>query len=37
LILAGAVIGSVLVGRLLMRSGPDEPRPGIASDEAPAT
>ena len=37
LILAGAVIGSVLVGRLLMRSGPDEPRPGIESGEAPAT
>jgi CAAX protease family protein len=37
LIFAGAVIGSVLVGRLLMRSGPDEPRPGITSDEAPAT
>ena len=37
LILAGAVIGSVLVGRLLMRSGPDHPRPGIASGEAPAT
>jgi membrane protease YdiL (CAAX protease family) len=37
LIFAGAVIGSVLVGRLLMRSEPDEPRPGIASGEAPAT
>ena len=36
LIFAGAVIGSVLVGRLLMRS-PDEPQPGVASGEAPAT
>jgi membrane protease YdiL (CAAX protease family) len=37
LMLVGAVTGSVLVGRLLMRSGPDEPRPSISSGEAPAT
>jgi uncharacterized protein len=37
LILVGAVIGAVLVGRLLMKSDPEEPRPDIASGEAPAT
>lgn len=36
LILVGAVIGAVLVGYMLMRRGPDETRPSIASGEAPA-
>jgi len=36
-ILVGAVIGAIWVGRRLMgRSGPDEPRPSVASSEAPA-
>jgi hypothetical protein len=37
LILVGAVIGAVLVGRLLMRGVPDETRPSVAGGEAPAT
>jgi uncharacterized protein len=37
LIFVGAVIGAVVVGRLLMRGGPDETRPSVASGEAPAT
>lgn len=37
LILVGAVIGAALVGRLLMGSGPKEPRPRVARSETPAT
>jgi uncharacterized protein len=37
LILVGAVIGAIWLNRRLMRSGPDGPRPNIASGEAPAT
>jgi uncharacterized protein len=36
LILIGAVLGAIWVGRRLMRSGPDEPRPSVASGEASA-
>jgi uncharacterized protein len=36
LILVGAVIGTVWLNRRLMRSGPDEPRPSVADDHAPA-
>lgn len=36
LILVGAVLGAIWVGRRLGRSGPGEPRPSVVSDEAPA-
>jgi membrane protease YdiL (CAAX protease family) len=36
LILVGAVIGAVWLNRTLMRRDPDEPRPSVANDEAPA-
>ena len=36
LILVGAVIGAVWLNRRLMKGGPDEPRPSVASGEAPA-
>ena len=36
LILVGAVIGAVWLNRTLMRRDPDEPRPSVAEDEAPA-
>ncbi len=36
LILVGAVIGAVWLNRRLMRSGPDEPRPSVEGDQAPA-
>jgi membrane protease YdiL (CAAX protease family) len=36
LILVGAVLGAIWVGRRLMRGRPDETRPGAASGEAPA-
>jgi membrane protease YdiL (CAAX protease family) len=36
LILIGAVLGAIWVGRRLMRSGPDEPRSSIAGGKAPA-
>jgi membrane protease YdiL (CAAX protease family) len=36
LILAGAVIGAIWLNRRLMKGGPDEPRPGVASGQAPA-
>jgi membrane protease YdiL (CAAX protease family) len=36
LILVGAVIGAIWLSRRLMRRGPDEPRPSVASSEAPA-
>jgi membrane protease YdiL (CAAX protease family) len=36
LILVGAVVGAVWLNRTLMRSDPDEPRPSVASGEAPA-
>jgi membrane protease YdiL (CAAX protease family) len=36
LILVGAVIGAVWLNRTLMRRDPDEPRPSVADDEAPA-
>src|SRR5215207_6960030 len=36
LILVGAVIASIWVGRRLMRSGPQEPRRSVASGDAPA-
>jgi membrane protease YdiL (CAAX protease family) len=36
LILVGAVIGAVWLNRRLMKGDPDEPRPGVASGEAPA-
>ena len=35
LILLGAVIGGIGVGRRRMRSDPDEPRPGLASAAMP--
>src|SRR5215212_9889991 len=35
LILAGAVIGAIWVGRRLMKSDPDEPRPRVASSDVP--
>ena len=36
LILVGAVIGAVWLNRRLMKGDPDEPRPDVASGEAPA-
>ena len=36
LILVGAVIGAVWLGRRLMRSDPDEPSPRVAGGQAPA-
>jgi membrane protease YdiL (CAAX protease family) len=36
LILVGVVAGTIWVGRRLMGSDPDEPRPSVASGEAPA-
>jgi len=36
LILVGAVLGAIWLDRRLMRSGPDEPRPGVAGGRAPA-
>ena len=36
LILVGAVIGAIWLNRRLMRSGPEEPRPSVASGQAPA-
>jgi membrane protease YdiL (CAAX protease family) len=36
LILVGAVIGAVWLNRRLIRSGPDEPRPSVEGDQAPA-
>jgi uncharacterized protein len=36
LILVGAVLGAIWVGRRLMRGRPDETRPGVVSGEAPA-
>jgi uncharacterized protein len=36
LILIGAVIGAVWLNRRLMRGGPEEPRPGVPSGQAPA-
>jgi len=36
LILVGAVIGAIWLGRRLMRSGPEEPRPSVTSGQAPA-
>jgi membrane protease YdiL (CAAX protease family) len=36
LILVGAVLGAIWVGRRLGRSGPGEPRSSVVSDEAPA-
>ena len=36
LILVGAVIGAIWINRRLMRSGPNEPRPSVASGQAPA-
>ena len=36
LIFVGAVIGAIWLNRRLMRSGPDEPRPSVAGDQAPA-
>jgi len=37
LIVVGGVITSIWVGRRLMGRGPDEPRPSVASSEAPAS
>jgi uncharacterized protein len=36
LILVGAAIGTVWLNRMLMRRGPDEPRPSVAGGRAPA-
>jgi uncharacterized protein len=36
LILIGAVIGAVWLNRRLMRCGPEEPRSGVTSGQAPA-